>query len=51
MEKLQRKISVCSTEDGGVDRTVIECQQNLLGLMADFPPFVYKHQVFIGYNL
>ena len=24
-------------EDGGVDRTVIDCRQNQLGKMADFP--------------
>ena len=27
-------------EDGGVDRTVIDCQQNQLGQMADFPPLL-----------
>ena len=26
-------------EDGGVDRTVIDCWQNQLGQMADFPHF------------
>ena len=25
-------------EDGGVDRTVIDCRQNQLGQMADCPP-------------
>ena len=25
-------------EDGGVDRTFIDCWQNQLGQMADFPP-------------
>ena len=25
-------------EDGGVERTVIDCWQNELGQMADFPP-------------
>ena len=27
-------------EDGGVDRTVIDCRQNQLGQMADFPPLL-----------
>ena len=27
-------------EDGGVDKTVIDCQQNQLGQMADFPPLL-----------
>ena len=27
-------------EDGGVDRSVIECRQNQLGQMADFPPLL-----------
>ena len=25
-------------EDGGVDRTLIDCRQNQFGQMADFPP-------------
>ena len=29
-----------SMEDGGVDRTVIDCQQNQLGQIADFPPLL-----------
>ena len=29
-----------SIEDGGVDRTVIDCWQNQLGQMADFPPLL-----------
>ena len=29
-----------SMEDGGVDRTVIDCRQNHLGQMADFPPLL-----------
>ena len=28
-------------EDGGVDRTVIDCWQNQLGQMADFPPLLF----------
>ena len=28
----------CIMEDGDVDRTVIDCWQNQLGQMADFPP-------------
>ena len=27
-------------EDGGVDRTVIDCWQKQLGQMADFPPLL-----------
>ena len=27
-------------EDGGVDRTVIDCPQNQLGRMANFPPLL-----------
>ena len=27
-------------EDGGVDRTVINCWQQQLGQMADFPPLL-----------
>ena len=27
-------------DDGGVDRTVIDCPQNQLGQMADFPPLI-----------
>ena len=27
-------------EDGGIDRTVIDCCQNQLGQMADFPPLL-----------
>ena len=27
-------------EDGGVDRTVIDCRQKQLGQMADFPPLL-----------
>ena len=27
-------------EDGGVDRTAIDCWQNQLGQMADFPPLL-----------
>ena len=27
-------------ENGGVDRTVIDCRQNQLGQMADFPPLL-----------
>ena len=27
-------------EDGGVDRTVIDCRQNQLGQMADFSPLL-----------
>ena len=27
-------------EDGGVDRTVIDCRQNQLDQMADFPPIL-----------
>ena len=34
-------------EDGGVDRTVIDCQQNQLGQMADFPP----HLTFLIFDL
>ena len=29
-------------EDGGVDRTVIDCQQNQLGQVADFPLLTFK---------
>ena len=27
-------------EDGGVDRTVVNCRQNHLGKLADFPPLL-----------
>ena len=27
-------------EDGGVDKTVIDCGQNQLGQMADIPPLI-----------
>jgi hypothetical protein len=33
-------VSEISMEDGGVDRTVINCWQNHLGQMADFPPLL-----------
>ena len=32
--------SIGTMEDGGVDRTVIECRQNQLGQMTDFPPLL-----------
>ena len=32
--------SVTTMEDGGVDRTVINCQQDQLGQMADFPALI-----------
>ena len=33
-------VVVFSMEDGGVDRTVIDCWQHHLGQMADFPPLL-----------
>jgi hypothetical protein len=30
-------VHMYNMEDGGVDRTVIDCRQNQLGQMADFP--------------
>ena len=32
-----KKVKVTCMEDGGVDRTVIDCWQHQLGQMADFP--------------
>jgi hypothetical protein len=37
-------------EDGGVDRTIIDCRQHQLGQMADFPPLL-KFLVFDLYKL
>ena len=34
------KLRCMSMEEGGVDRTVIDCRQNQLGQMADFPTLV-----------
>ena len=34
-------------EDGGVDRTVINCWQQQLGQMADFPPLL----TILGFDL
>ena len=36
-------------EDGGVDRTVIDCWQHQLGQMEDFPPF--KLCYFLTYKI
>ena len=44
-------------EDGGVDRTVIDCQQNQLGQIADFPPLLtflfltYKNLMYLKLNI
>ena len=43
-------------EDGGVDRAVIDCRQNQLGQMADFPSlnffnFWHKHLMYLKLNL
>ena len=44
-------------EDGGVDRTVINCLQYQLGQMADFPPLLtilvltYKNLMHLKFNL
>ena len=35
----QKKLKAC-TEHGGVDRTVLDRQQNQLGQVADFPPLL-----------
>ena len=38
-------------EDGGVDRTVIDCRLNQLGQMADFPPVLFFFKILTYKNL